>query len=448
MAEVINGKENALEKLNQEVVKEAPIVEYEATVTRRKRIITLGLVIILIAELVVAGIFSYEIWLNNFHTRVFREYEIRHSGQIELETGTYTGETDFGYFDGNGNYLFNSGAIYEGNWKNNTISGIGCLNVPVEGSYEGEFSNSQKNGKGTFLWDDGSVYSGDWKADQMCGQGTYKSYDNVVYKGTFQDNILWDGKCKFDNSTGKYVLFYKDGKASNAQITFSDGTTYTGQCSDTLSGTGTMSFTTGDQYSGAFEKGLRCGKGVYTWQTGDRYDGGWQNDSMSGTGTYTYLDGSTASGTFKDNLFIDGVYTVTNEYGTYKFTIADGRSTAVDLELADGTKYVGDMKDGELTGKAKITYSNGDRYDGKVLDGMKSDKGVYTWSDGASYDGAWKEDRMEGVGTYYYGAKESGYKLVGDFKNGRPDGECRYYESTYEQYKTDWSNGRCVKVYE
>lgn len=448
MTEFINGKENELEKLNQKIVKEAPAVEYETTMTRRKRFTALGLAFLLIAELATAGFFTYEIWLNNLHTRVFREYEIRHSGQIELETGIYTGETNFGYFDGDGKYIFNSGEIYEGSWKNNTISGIGCLNVPIEGSYEGEFLNSQKNGTGTFLWDDGSIYTGEWKADQMCGQGTYTSFDNVVYKGTFQDNSLWDGTCKFENNTGEYVLSYKDGSISNAQITFSDGTTYSGQCADTLSGTGTMVFPIGDQYSGAFENGLRCGNGVYTWQSGDRYDGGWQNDLMTGTGTYTYADGSLASGTFAENLFTDGTYTVENDYGTYKFTITDGNPTAVNLELTDGTKYVGDMTDGKLTGTAQITYSNGDRYDGRVSDGMKSGKGVYTWSGGASYDGDWKEDRMEGTGTYYYGSNQTGYKLSGAFKNGRPNGECQYYVSASEHYKTDWSNGSCVKVYE
>ena len=448
MDEVINRKENELEKLNQEVVKKAPHEEYETASTRRKRFTAVGVIFLLVVELTIGGFFSYEILLENFHIRVFREYEVRHSGQIQLATGVYSGETDFGYFDGEGKYIFNSGSVYEGSWKNNTINGKGNLNVPIEGNYEGEFSNSQKNGKGTFCWDDGSVYSGEWKNDKMCGQGTYTSFDGVIYKGTFQDNSLWNGSCSFDNSTGEYVLSYKDGSINSAEITFADGTIYSGQCADTLSGTGIMQFPIGDQYNGTFDKGLRCGNGVYTWQSGDKYDGCWKNDLMSGTGTYTYANGSTASGTFEDNLFINGTYTVTNEYGTYKFTISDGEPTAVDLKLTDGTKYVGDMKDGKLTGTAQITYSNGDKYDGKVSDGMKSGKGVYTWSGGASYDGNWKEDRMEGTGTYYYGSKQTGYKLSGGFKNGRPDGECQYYVSASEHYKTDWKNGSCVKVYE
>lgn len=448
MAELINEKENDLEKNNVKIVKEAPVVEYETTKRRRKRFSILGIVLLLGAELATAGFFCYEIWINNFHIRVLREYEIRQSGQIELETGIYAGETDFGYFDGEGKYIFNSGDVYEGRWKDNVISGIGILNVPVEGKYEGEFSNSQKNGEGIFLWDDGSSYTGNWKNDQMCGQGTYTSFDDVVYTGTFKENSLWNGTCEFANNTGEYKLVYKDGNISNAEIVFSDGTTYSGQCADTLSGTGTMSFPIGDQYNGSFENGLRCGNGVYNWQSGDKYDGSWQDDLMSGTGTYTYLDGSTAAGTFENNLFTDGTYTVTNDYGTYKFTITDGEPTAVDLELTDGTKYVGDMKDGKLTGTAQITYSNGDKYNGKVSDGMKSGNGVYTWSSGASYDGAWKEDKMEGTGTYYYGTKQTGYKLSGKFENGRPNGQCQYYVSSYESYKTDWSNGSCVKVYE
>lgn len=448
MSDVINEKVNELEKSNKEVVKELPYVEYEKTKLKRKRFIALSVVVLLIVELAISGFFVYEIKINNFHTRVFKEYKMRHFGQIKSETGIYTGETDFGYFDGNGKYVFKSGAIYEGSWKDNDIKGLGCLNVPSVGVYKGEFSTSQKNGKGTFSWNDGSVYAGEWKDDQMCGQGTYTSFDKVVYKGTFQDNILWDGTCTFDNITGKYLLSYKEGSVSTARIKFSDGTTYSGQFADTICGTGVMKFPVGDKYSGSYENGLRSGNGVYTWKSGDRYDGGWQNDLMSGTGTYTYVDGSIASGTFANNKFVDGTYTLKNKYGKYKFIITDGKATGVDLKLSDGTTYVGDMRNGKLKGNAKITYSNGDKYDGKVKNGMKSGNGVYTWSSGASYDGTWKKDRMEGTGTYFYGRKETGYKLSGSFKNGRPEGTCQYYESISEHYKTKWSNGSCVKVYE
>ena len=50
MDEVINRKENELEKLNQEVVKKAPHEEYETASTRRKRFIALGVIFLFIAS--------------------------------------------------------------------------------------------------------------------------------------------------------------------------------------------------------------------------------------------------------------------------------------------------------------------------------------------------------------------------------------------------------------
>jgi hypothetical protein len=70
------------------------------------------------------------------------------------------------------------------------------------------------------------------------------------------------------------------------------------------------------------------------------------------------------------------------------------------------------------------------------------------WSSGASYDGTWKNDKMDGQGVYMYPSAETGYKLTGTFSNGLPSGECYYYTTSSTKYKTDWNNGKCVKIYE
>ena len=55
---------------------------------------------------------------------------------------------------------------------------------------------------------------------------------------------------------------------------------------------------------------------------------------------------------------------------------------------------------------------------------------------------------MNGEGTYAYSDQENGLKLTGTFADGAPSGQCTYYVSATEYYVTDWSNGKCVKVYE
>ena len=422
---------------------------YNRSVSFRKKLYALGLATLLIFELGVAGGFSYEIYKDNLYGRVLREYEIRHTGGIRLTTGTYTGETDFGYFFGTGTFEFDAGGAYKGSWNNNLLSGHGELRVPSEGSYDGEFIASQKSGNGIFTWDDGSVYDGGWKNDMMSGQGMYTGSDGVIYSGTFYENAFYEGKCTFTNETGSYVLSYKGGAVDNAVIEFSDGTRYIGGADEnSLNGSGKMTFANDDVYNGSFVNGIRNGTGIYTWASGDKYDGAWENDMLSGTGTYTFTDGSVLQGTFSNNKFSDGSYHVVNDFGDYTFTIEAGKPVAVDMKLASGTEYIGDLDDDGLNGHAQIKYDNGDRYDGKVSDGMKSGQGTYSWVSGASYDGPWADDQMSGRGTYTYPASEEGYKLVGNFVAGLPDGECEYYTSAYTHYKTTWTNGKCTKVTE
>ena len=55
---------------------------------------------------------------------------------------------------------------------------------------------------------------------------------------------------------------------------------------------------------------------------------------------------------------------------------------------------------------------------------------------------------MSGEGTYIYPSEKNGYKLVGTFANGKPNGSCQYYVDSTAYYQTDWSNGKCEKIYE
>ena len=80
----------------------------------------------------------------NLQNRVFREYDIRSKGQIETAKGIYFGDTDFGYFSGNGKFAFNTKTEYSGQWSENQFEGKGSLHVPDHGVYEGEFSESLK----------------------------------------------------------------------------------------------------------------------------------------------------------------------------------------------------------------------------------------------------------------------------------------------------------------
>lgn len=442
--------EDVLTGLNQDLDTKipTPAEEYRKAIRRRNGKTAL-LVLLIVLELGLCVLLLGGVLSENLHYRVSKELENTLTGQNQFDTGVYLGETDFGYLSGDGTFSYVSGSVYTGRWDDDCMSGFGTLQIPSEGRYEGDFSGNQKNGKGIFCWDDGSVYEGEWKNDQMCGQGTYQSSNDVRYSGTFTDNRFWNGTCTFENETGIYTATYRDSEIEHLSVLFADGTRYSGASTEvSICGNGKMEFPNLDCYTGNFEEGLRHGQGVYVWSTGAQYNGAWEKDAMSGSGTYTFADGSVAQGEFAENQFTDGSYQIANDFGEYTFTIENKKAISVKMVLKSGTTYSGDMKDGELTGMAQITYSNGDKYSGYVKAGMKAGQGTYIWLSGASYEGDWADDKMHGQGTYFYPTAETGYKLTGHFQKGVPDGECRYYTTANKSYKTDWSNGVCVKIYE
>ncbi len=423
--------------------------EYNKAINKRKEIASLGIATIIILELGIGGALMTQIKAGSYLERFVREIQIQKTGEIDFETGKYTGDTDLGIIKGVGEFDFDTGTIYSGEWEENQFDGEGKLSIPSEGHYIGEFSDSKKNGYGTFTWEDGSVYEGEWKNDKIHGNGTYNGSGGVTYTGTFKDNSFDTGACDFKNNTGEYHLEYTSGNIDTAEITFSDGTLYKGGCTkDCISGNGSMKFPNKDSYTGLFAEGLRNGKGKYKWNSGDVYDGEWSDDKMSGKGNYTFKNGNTLNGTFSENCFISGSYYVKNDFGEYTFTIVEKVPTKISIELESGTKYEGEIDEEGLNGQALISYSNGDKYDGEVKGGEKSGNGTYTWSNGAEYDGEWKNDKMNGKGTYMYPESESGYALEGHFSEGLPDGNCTYYVTKTEQYETTWSDGECIKVIE
>ena len=436
-------------ELNQEQETKLSPIEENKKARRRRMISSFLFVLFLSATSFISFTFFAMIFSEDLHYRVINEIENRVLGINVSTSGTYMGETDFGYYVGNAIFTFSTGAVYEGEWNDNFMHGIGTLNVPDEGVYEGEFVNSKKEGKGIFTWNDGTVYSGQWENDQMDGRGTYVTSDSVQYVGEFEGNRLKKGTCTFTNETGEYTAEFENFEINKLIAILSDGTKYEGEANfENLNGVGELQLINGDVYSGNFVDGNKHGEGTYSWISGDVYSGDWKNNEMDGSGTYTYADGSFAKGTFVGNQFTDGTLKVINDVGEYSFTIKAQEPIKIVMKLKTGTTYIGEMTGGELTGDAQITYSNGDLYSGPVVDGRKSGYGTYTFASGAKYEGDWLEDKMNGQGTYFFAESQNGYKVVGQFENNGPTGQCQYYVTSSENYKTDWKNGKCVKIYE
>ena len=94
-----------------------------------------------------------------------------------------------------GEYTFENGAIYKGQWLGRFRHGYGKQAWPDGARYEGEWSNNKAHGRGVFYHVDGDVFDGEWKEDKAHGFGTYYNVNGSKYEGYWVDD-LQDGEGK------------------------------------------------------------------------------------------------------------------------------------------------------------------------------------------------------------------------------------------------------------
>ena len=76
-----------------------------------------------------------------------------------------------------------SGANYDGEWKNGLRDGLGKQTWPDGSIYEGEWINDKSHGKGKLIHADGDIYEGDWTEDKANGKGNYQHVNGAKYEG-------------------------------------------------------------------------------------------------------------------------------------------------------------------------------------------------------------------------------------------------------------------------
>ena len=88
--------------------------------------------------------------------------------------------------------------------------------------------------------------------------------------------------------------------------------------------------------------------------------------------------------------------------------------------------YVGQVRDGKLSGQVTITFANGDKSVGEWRNGKMDGQGTITFANGDKYVGEYKDDKYNGQGTY---SSASGGKYVGEWKDDKRNGQGTSYRS-------------------
>ena len=103
------------------------------------------------------------------------------------------------------------GRKYEGDFKNNEITGYGYLIYENKQTYKGNLVDGKKEGKGKYIWPDGSEYEGEYKNDIREGEGSLKWANGLIFKGKFH-NGRPEGKGKLYSKNSIKDVEYRKGK--------------------------------------------------------------------------------------------------------------------------------------------------------------------------------------------------------------------------------------------
>ncbi|CAM8647952.1 MORN motif [Oxalobacteraceae bacterium] len=153
------------------------------------------------------------------------------------------------------------GSVFEGEWKNGVMHGVGTLkNLREDYNYLGDFESGVQHGYGTFWQEKGhSVYRGQYK------DGVWHGYGNLKANG-----FSYDGEFKNGKFHGKGTQIFENLK---------------------------------QKYMGDFHEGFRHGQGTYTTVLGS-HTGGFRNGERHGNGAFVAADGSKTEGVWENNKLV------------------------------------------------------------------------------------------------------------------------------------------------
>jgi len=126
---------------------------------------------------------------------------------------------------GKGVQTWQNDHVYEGEWSNDTMTGVGRLTQPDQSGYTGGWEASLQHGVGCLVASDKSRYLGEWSQGKMHGEGGYTWPDGALYVGQFKDGeksgkgrlrwvsgMIYDGEWLNDKEHGIGVVFTEDGR--------------------------------------------------------------------------------------------------------------------------------------------------------------------------------------------------------------------------------------------
>jgi len=146
-----------------------------------------------------------------------------------------------------------------------------------------------------------------------------------------------------------------------------------------------------------------------------------KGDCFNGYGTFDYPNGSRYIGEFKDgNPHGKGILYFSNGNKYIGHWIANFREGEGRFVYAEGHEYLGQFVHDAFHGYGVMTYANGDRYEGNWANDRQEGRGIYFFSNGQRYEGEFVRGRFHGEGTMFY---IDGSRYEGGWDQGKQHGQ-------------------------
>ena len=91
------------------------------------------------------------------------------------------------------------------------------------------------------------------------------------------------------------------------------------------------------------------------------------------------------------------------------------------MDWSDGTRYVGEWRNGLMNGSGVLEMWTRERYEGKFIGGRRNGKGRCHFPNGQVYIGRWKDGQPHGKGQFI-DPKDGGSKFFGTWVKGARQG--------------------------
>jgi len=208
-----------------------------------------------------------------------------------------------------------------------------------------------KDGRGTLKLTNGDLYGGQFVNGVLSGKGWWKSKSGAMYKGDFKKGMV--------------------------------------------TGRGKLTLPSGDYYIGEFENGKFNGEGKYFFKQGDTYLGEWKDGKMDGFGAYTFASGKIRKGEFKAGKWLGKEESTSSEFIVVKeeSTTNCNLNYCHDIEgvftYSNGTRYIGEFRNGSPEGYGRCEFINGDLYEGYWKNHAPNGEGVMTFASGQKFAAIW-----------------------------------------------------------